>query len=190
MTWIAIAAALATVACDGGAQRRQRPIFAAVPVDRLHAEVSLQIERVPVDGTPRGTQVKVVLAIDRRQGMAARFETNDGWVELVCVAGRAWTTYPRGCHVEQSCDAAVKSWFDIGWGYDELARFILGEIPTNPAWKVSHARDSRYASQPVTSRIVSRAGYPRAYISWGSDVPANVDLAPALTRAQATPPCP
>ena len=101
----------------------------------------------------------------------------------------AWTVYPSGCTVESSCDEAVRHWFDIGWGYAELTRFIAGERPEVPGWNVKHFGLRRHP-MPTKSLIeVPGRPLPFAFVDWHGWEPTSFDLPAAIASAKALPAC-
>jgi hypothetical protein len=130
--------------------------------------------------------VPIDLDVEPGRGMRARLEILSGPVEWLCDGTRAWTVYPRGCSFESSCDQAVRQWFDIGWGYAELARFIAGELPDTPGWTVRH-RGLRRHPMPTKSVIEAQhRPFPGAVVDWGTWEPTHFDLAAAIANAKAT----
>jgi hypothetical protein len=123
------------------------------------------------------------------RGMHVRLEILSGPVEWLCDGTRAWTVYPRGCSVESSCDEAVRHWFDIGWGYAKLTRFIAGERPDTPGWVVEHHGLRKYPTPTKSTIQVMHHPFPGVFVSWGEWVPTTFDLAAAIARAKALPSC-
>jgi hypothetical protein len=133
--------------------------------------------------------VLVDLDIEPGRGMHARFEVLSGPIEWLCDGARAWTVYPYGCSVESSCDEAVRHWFDIGWGYAELVRFIAGELPDTPGWTVRHRRLRRHPMPKKSVIQVKDRPLPGAAIDWAEWIPTSFDLAAAIANAKALPSC-
>lgn len=191
MNRIALALVAATIACGAPPARPRRPARApAVPLARLDSRVTATIHLTPQDGVPRRVFVRAELVFDRDRGMDARIFTSGGVVEFVCDGRRAWTLYPQ-CAVESSCDDGVRRWFDIGWGYAELAQFVSGDVPRVPGWNVTHRRSLRGMAMPTSSLIASKdpSEFPFVDVGWQTEIPAHVDLAPAIARAQSSPAC-
>jgi hypothetical protein len=176
-------AIVALAACGASAKNPQAPPTHVFTGGHAQAYVAIFI-------SPEvRTAVRADLDVEPGRGMHAHFEILSGPIEWLCDGTRAWTVYSYGCSVEASCDEAVRHWFDIGWGYEELARFIAGELPDTPGWTVKHRRTRRDPMPWKSVLGVTDREFPGVVINWHGWTPTSFDLAAAIASAKALPSC-
>lgn len=184
---LAIAAACSTPPTS---PPRRVPAPVPAPMTRLQSKVDVIVYVSLEGGVPDRMFVRLEVAYDRAAGMYVRIATYSGDVEVVCDGARAWTLRSK-CSTESSCDEAVRHWFDIGWGYAELARFVAGEAVPTPGWRVFQRRGVRGNPIPTSATIgPDGKDFPGAAVGWETWIPDRVDLDPIFARARAMPACP